>query len=324
MPIARFASVEASFVRCGTLRKGGEKTSKTQPGPDLDYLRFDPIDDATGAAFEDVYGKQPQAVNVFLPYRTTDENFSYWQEAYSASQLLHRCDGEYCYERDTSGALGKTTKPCPGGCKEVGRLTVIIPELKRFAYVTVLTSSKNDIARLLAQLQAVEMLRSDLRGIPFVLRRTKVSISTPSGSNGQRARRDKWLLSIEVAPVWAAAQLQLMSAQAMPLLNISHDEQHYLAAPDTGEIFESESVVVEEQPKRLTKEEQRQKAIEMFERNLDVCLKAGIRVPVELDSLDFATASNREIYDTAKALEGLINMTRKIDLAISDDTGVPA
>jgi hypothetical protein len=248
MPIVKYQNQEVRFPKCGTLRKGAPKPERG-PGRDLNYFRFDPIDEQTGKDFAEHYGDEPRSINVFLPYATTDENFQCWQEEYSASELKHRCDGEFVYERDKrTGQLEKTDRPCPGGCQEVGRLTVIIPELKRFAYVTVLTGSAHDLAELLSNLQAIEMLQRDLRGIPMVLRRVKRMISTPDDRTGKRARREKWLLNIEVAPQWARSMLTSMERHAMPLLETTINDRPALVDTRSGEIIEAEHTIEEPAP----------------------------------------------------------------------------
>lgn len=247
MPIAKYQNKEASFPKLGTLRKGAPKPERG-PGRDLNYFRFDPIDAQTGKDFADHYGDEPRSINVFLPYATTDENFQCWQEEYSASELKHRCDGEFVYERDKrTGQLVKTDRPCPGNCQEVGRLTVIIPELKRFAYVTVLTGSAHDLAELLSNLQAIEMLQRDLRGIPMVLRRVKRMISTPM-QDGKKRRVEKWLLNIEVAPQWARSMLTSMERHAMPLLETTINDRPALVDTRSGEIIEAEHTIEETPP----------------------------------------------------------------------------
>lgn len=219
---------EASFPLIGKLRKGGVRPeSGKAPGKDLTYFRFDSDDAHAQKCFTAAYGDQPAQVNVFLPHQTAAANFSCWQEAYVAGGLTHRCDGETCVIWLDGTKYRTDPKPCPGGCKEVGRLMVIIPELQRFAYVTVETHSINDIIRLQENLQAVEFLRGDLRGIPFILKRTPVEISTPT-ADGKRARREKWLLSIEVDPVWASLQLEAMHRAALTVNGVTVDESRML------------------------------------------------------------------------------------------------
>ena len=226
---------EAQFPNIGKLRKGGVKPETgNRPGEDLTYFRFDSDDRRAEKMFHATYGDQPSTINVFLPHQTTEQNFSCWQEHWLAGGLQHRCDGETCviwFDKD-SGKYSTESKPCPGGCKEVGRLMVIIPELQRFAFVTAETHSVHDIMRLTENLQAVEYLRGDLRGIPFILKRTPVEISTPSVQNGKRATREKWLLSIEVDPAWAALQLESMHRNALSVDGVVVDDSRLLSVVD--------------------------------------------------------------------------------------------
>lgn len=240
---------EASFPLIGKLRKGGVRPeSGKQPGKDLTYFRFDTDDAHAMQRFAAAYGNEPAQVNVFLPHQTAAANFSCWQEAYVAGGLTHRCDGETCVIWLDGTKYRTDPKPCPGGCKEVGRLMVIIPELQRFAYVTVETHSINDIIRLQENLQAVEFLRGDLRGIPFILKRTPVEISTPT-ADGKRSRREKWLLSIEVDPVWASLQLEAMHRAALTVGGATVDESRMLTtAYDEDEEDDGDVVTTEATP----------------------------------------------------------------------------
>lgn len=252
MPIIGLTDNAPAFPRIGELRKGGEKTDPKRPGLDLNYFRFtSKLPDVT-AKFASIYGNQPQAVNVFLPYDTTDENFEAWQEEWIAGGLVHRCDGQHITvqrEGSTYVTLSQVEPwPCPyfsgqkqrtkqnPGCKQVGRLKVIIPELGRLAYVVALTTSIWDISEIHANLKAYEALRGSLRGIPFVFSRVPRMISTPSG-NG-RARREKWLWHIEADAQWVQAQLSVMQRQALPSgarLTLPSGE---IVDNETGEIVE--------------------------------------------------------------------------------------
>ena len=114
------------------------------------------------------------------------------------------------------GTYSDEPKDCTGGCKQVGRLKLIIPELRRLAYVTALTTSIHDILQIHANLTALEGVRGDLRGIPLILRRAPRKISTPSGSNGERARREKWLITLEAQQQWVELQLTAQQQAALP------------------------------------------------------------------------------------------------------------
>ena len=239
----------ASFPRIGILRKGAESVEKTNSsgkkynsyGRDLDHFRFDTEDADALAAFEVAYGPEPRQINVYLPYTTADENFGAWKECWTASSLQHRCDGETCVlwlDRATNKYRSDPV-PCPGGCKEVGRLMVIVPELRRMAYVIAETHSKNDILEISSNLAAIEQAQGTLRGIPMRLSRKAREISTPMG-DGKRTRTTKWLLHIEVAPRWVDLMLQSAEQRALPAP--AQGTSLALPAPavdyDTGEIID--------------------------------------------------------------------------------------
>lgn len=216
MPIKRLQQDTASFPIIGKLRKGDKKPNSNQPGKDLDYFRFDTDDTDAMAKFVATYGNEPKAITVYLPFHSIEENFTSWQEEYSAGGLKHRCDGETCVIwQKSDGTYSREPKPCPGNCKEVGRLTVIIPELMRFAYVSVETHSLNDIMQITRNLNAAFALRGDLTGIPFLLIRRPVEISTPGKDGGKRVRRTKALLFLEPHPEWVQVKLLEMRRSAI-------------------------------------------------------------------------------------------------------------
>lgn len=245
MGIVGLTTNGGAFPRIGELRKGGEKVDPKRPGPDLTYFRFTSQNDAVVKKFAAVYPGQPQSVNVFFPYATTDENFEAWQEEWGAGSLKHRCDGEYVVMIQRNGEYvqpaPKTVK-CPGNCKQVGRLKVIIPELGRLAYVVALTTSIWDITEVHSNLTAYEALRGDLRGIPFILSRVPRMISTPTKDG--RVRREKWLWHIEAAPEWVQAQLSVMQRQALP--GVSQLAIASGVDTETGEIVEPDEGEYEE------------------------------------------------------------------------------
>ena len=233
MPIKGMTDQLPRFPQIGTIRKGAPK-GKNRPGRDLTYFRveFDEQEEETAERFREIYGEEPREISINLPFDEIDRCWEAWQEAYRAGALIHRCDGEFIeYGINTRtgevlvrGGLHLETGervPCSGkvGCKPHGRLRVIIPDLRRLAYLMVLTGSINDIVSISAQLQALRDLNGGrLRGLPLVLQRRPKRISTPSGPNGKRARRETWLLSIEADPRWVEAKLaQLEGASFLQL-----------------------------------------------------------------------------------------------------------
>jgi len=227
MPIIGLTDRAASFPQIGILRKGAPKTGNA-PGKDLDYFRFDADDEQAATDFAAAYGDKPRTIRIYLPFDTADENLSAWKEHWVAGGLVRRCDGQTSVLRQKPGGKGYDSTPhtcaCVGmpegskeRCKPVGRLKVIIPELKRLAYVTTLTTSIHDIMNLSEQLRALEGVRGGLRGIPMILSRIEREISMP-GNDGKRVRRAKWLLAIEAAPHWVSLQLEAQERAARPAL----------------------------------------------------------------------------------------------------------
>lgn len=228
MPITGLTDRSAAFPEIGQIRKGAKKTDANKPGPDLDHFRF-VADTETMRVFVNQFGDKPQEIKFISPFNTTGEVFEAWKEEYTASSLKHRCDGKTCVTwQQPNGQYSTTPKPCPGNCKQTGRLKIVIPGLNRLGFITVHTTSIWDILTIHQNLMAIEMLCGSLRGVPLVLKRVKRAISTPSGSNGQRARREKWLLTIEAAPEWVEKQLAGMAQQA--LLSAGQSEPLQLAS----------------------------------------------------------------------------------------------
>jgi len=237
MPIIGLTDRVAEWPTIGTLRKGEPqrdgKNAKGEAikivGRDLDYFRFDAIDQSTAAAFAALYGPTPREITIALPYRTMDENFMAFQEAYTAAGLSHRCDGQECYSHNRNGILVPNGTPCPdrnkpdsdrNRCKQVGRLKTIIKGFERTALVTVETHSINDIVAITQHLGAIEALGVGLWGIPMTLRRVEKDIYMPMKGGG-RTRVKKWMLQIEISPEWASLQLQSMQRKSLQMMGAS-------------------------------------------------------------------------------------------------------
>jgi hypothetical protein len=250
MAIKGLTDKKAVFPRIGKLRKGGTK-SGNRPGKDLDHFRFDSSDPGAVAAFTAAYGDEPREINVRLPYPTLEENFQTAMERYGAGGIEARCDREFlqgvrvngkfvkCFPGKSPCQRDETKKDNGCGCKEVGRLNLIIPELERFAYVTAETHSINDIVNLTQQLTAIEMTFGQLNCIPLVLTRRPEQISCPSNDGG-RARREKWMLSIEISPQWASKQIAARDRVALQQAAVAALAPGApLTLPAAGEDFEA-------------------------------------------------------------------------------------
>jgi hypothetical protein len=269
MPIKGLSdNVQSSFPRLGKLRKGGEKVNG-QYGPDLDHFRFTSETPEIVEAFHAAYGKEPSSVQVYIPYATPEEAFPTWAEVWGKTGLVHRCDGENMTIWQENGKYCRGSKPCMGGHEKgdylndaVGRLTVIIPELIEagyVGYVTLETHAKNDILAILATLNAAYDSRKGndlgLRGILFNLKRVQESISVPGFGNqaGKRSRVDKWLVKLEPAADWVRLQLEMAHSVQMNALPMADDlpalpSGEINADPETGEIIDGETKVIDHQP----------------------------------------------------------------------------
>ena len=235
MPIKGLTDRGLAFPEIGQIRKGAPKGEKA-PGKDLPYFRitFDEREQEAAANFKKVYGEQPADIRVILPFNEIERMWDPYLEAYTAGRLVARSDGEkfiYWVDTKTGDIKVKNGQPYtpytedqvvghdyqgkPIKCKPTGRLKVIVPELARAAYMTVLTTSIHDIGNLSAQLEAFKRLNHErIAGIPLVLRRRPKKISMPKGN--QRVRVTKWMLSIEADPEWVRAMLTEVKRAALP------------------------------------------------------------------------------------------------------------
>ncbi len=217
----------------GKLKKGAERTEEDienrRPGQDLHWFRFVPkpgFEKAEGV-FTETFGADPAMISGVLPLSTVDECFPTNREARDKSGiLLHICDGEtMTLWRDEKSVYHNTPAPCTGGCEEMGRLYLEIPELTAagFAGVVMLeTGSGNDIDAVYAALLAIAEKRKGtllgLRGVPVIIRRVPAMIQAPrtdkQGNITKRVRTEKWLVQLLESPEWAARELERAQDEA--------------------------------------------------------------------------------------------------------------
>ena len=264
-----------SFPEIGQIRKGAPKPENGRgPGRDLDYFRaeFAENEDKAENVFVKVYGQEPHQLNILLPFDEIDRVWDAWLEAYTAGRMVARSDGEkfiYLVDTKTGEVLVRDGQPYkkyepekPAGtytdgkgkeqpifCKPTGRLKVVIPELQRLAYMTVLTTSVNDIANLSQQLEALKEINGGkLSGLPMVLKRRPKKISTPK-PDGSRARYTKYMLSIEADPDWVRKKLVDVKRAALPGNGLD-----LLGDGDDDHDEEVVDVEYEEHPEQIVKE----------------------------------------------------------------------
>jgi len=161
-----------SFPQIGVIHKGAKKETNA-PGKDLPYFRveFAETEKKSAADFLATYKDQPRTLRIILPFNDIPRMWDAWYEAYTAGRMVARSDGEYIiYQCANDGTIlvkdgidVATGQPKPHPVdmwagndykgngvkfKAVGRLNVIIPELKRAAYLTLQTTSIHDITNI--------------------------------------------------------------------------------------------------------------------------------------------------------------------------------
>ena len=228
MPIKRLQGRRSGYAPIGKLRKGGPKRPGRNGGQiygeELDHWRFTSETPGVAETFTKVYGEEPDTLDAYLPYNKLDDNWSCWQEEWAAGGLKHRCDGETCVLwLQPDGKYSQEPKPCPGGCKAVGRLLVILEPLCHEGHIgpiIVETHSIHDILSIEAALRATVEARGrdDLYGIGFTIRRVEREISSPDDKNpGKRIRRKHWLIELSPSVEYVLAQLARAQSDVLAL-----------------------------------------------------------------------------------------------------------
>jgi len=233
------------------MNKWGKPT--TMP-VDLDYFKV-VLDSAHPEAqdiFNQIYGDKPRTLRIVLANDDINRVWSYWYEAYIASQMIAKSDGEIMYYwKDPTTYKMKAVLddkvPMPADLvvgkdkngeeikmKATGRLNVVMPELRVAGYLTLHTTSIIDIKAITAHLVGVQefahKLGVGIGVVPLVLRRTEQMVSCPKAPNsGEKVRRLKWMLSIEADPDWIAEmfkrtnKMAFLAVPAAPALPASVD-----------------------------------------------------------------------------------------------------
>jgi hypothetical protein len=241
----------AGLPRLGTLYKGDAKPEgQNKPGPDLSYFRFEPESEFAHLAglFAELYGAQPDCFdNVFLAGSTADEVFPTWMEEWTATKLVHRCDGHTQIAHWDGQQTQRTEITCAQkndkGCKcgEIGRLKLLFPDLMEatgiLGYIACATHSIYDIMRLHRYLSDLEVLRGGLGGIPFTFGRAPKEVSVPNPKKGGRMNITKSLLYLHANPEFVRGVLLPEMAQR-PMPTVAALPARVIVDGATGEIIE--------------------------------------------------------------------------------------
>jgi hypothetical protein len=233
---------EARFPRLGIIKKG-EPKGASGIGKDLDYFRLDTKDENIKTSWVSAYGNTPNALDILLPFVTTEQSFPCWLEEWTAASLKRRCDGETIQlQLTSSNTYSKSPSPClkdssnPCNCKQVGRLSVILPKIKRMGYFEVQTHSIHDIISINEQLLAIEISAGTLQGIPLLLQRLPREISIPvkdkETQQTKKIRQIKNLLQIQIHPNIAGRVLDAIQSRAFATLEGSSPNPAQIKAND--------------------------------------------------------------------------------------------
>ena len=245
MGIKGITDSDVRFESIGRLRKGAEKRERQKGGrtitifgEELDYFRFTSDDKALQSLFVDLYGHKPKKLSVLMPYPTAERVFSSWKESWSGGRLQHRCDGQSTVIYLEKGEYKRESKPCPGGCSEVGRLQVILPEILEAGYtgvITLETHSINDIIHIDSTLKSYEDLKGRINGLGFDIERVWKKIDVPMGK--KRGKVDKCLVKIRAKSDWVLQALAKQTEERTPVVidDINNDLFGY---DDTGPLVD--------------------------------------------------------------------------------------
>jgi hypothetical protein len=245
MPIVGLSDRDEAFPEIAKIHKGAKKRKNAQGkeifGEELTYFRVEWSEGEAKAEaeFRRLYGDTPNAIRVLFPFNEITRFWDPWKVAFVAGGKLAQSDGKFVnylqtvngdilvrdyfdkdgnkvpHPADNIAGVDFEGKPVP--YKDSGLLRVLLYDLPRAAYMTVITGSKHDIANISSQLRAFkELNHQQIAGVPFILRRVPKMVSTPNGKGKPRVRRKKYLISIEVDPDWMKLKFGELRALAMP------------------------------------------------------------------------------------------------------------
>lgn len=280
MPISGIGGVE--FPKIGTIRKGDSKDSgplnKRDLGP-LFRVIFNGTDERTIEAqerFIATYGSlRPDEIDAIFTVDSPEEGntWRFWLEAYDKGALVLQTDGNWIqYQRNRKTGLavvrnGRDVEtgdrvPYDGGPaysyyskkkkvnvpvfpKAHGYLRIIVPALRRLAYLELRTTSFWDCDNIDKNLHAIESTHGGLKGIPCIVRRRLTPVSKPL-PDGRRFFDDEWLVFVEAAPEWVDDKLAQLEAGA-------YSETYQLAngieqADESGEVEPVDAEVIDAPP----------------------------------------------------------------------------
>lgn len=250
MPIVTIKE-RISFPEIGQIRKGQPKTKEGYVGSDLGerfrVVFFPGVDNERSRQIfhQNHGGNIVDSIQFMFPFTDPFQCWDYWYEAYSRGRMIARADGEKFIrwvDTETGDVKVENGEPytqfkrgmvvghyvnkkgnrVPVKCRVSGRLRVLLPELDRLAFLTVITTSIYDVQRISEQLWAFQTLTSifgtprGVSGIPMTLIRRLTEI-TWAQDDGSAVRVKHGLLNIETDQDYVHAMVSGLKSRAYML-----------------------------------------------------------------------------------------------------------
>lgn len=290
MPIVGITDRSGMFMEIGRIRKGEEKTPNA-PGKNLSHFRaaFRPDEKEAKDIFLSLYGAEPRMINIRFAYPDIARNWDAYYEAHAKGGMIAQATGDvadggawkYYYDsesgqvhirdyiaRDEIGeSLVKegphldrpiTTQGKPVFLKMVGKLKVVIPELRRVGHMVLVTTSIYDISAIDQELKGyvdmARMVNRTICEIPFILLRREEEITKKI--DGKKVKGKDWMVHVIPSGEWTS--LAMNTLNRLSLEEIVEGETRLLPAPshsdenwdedgeDFGELSELEEKKVSE------------------------------------------------------------------------------
>lgn len=147
--------------------------------------------------------------------------------------------------------FGGTTKS-PGIAKPVGRMTLVLKELGRWATMSFITTSKKDIISLSGEIESIldvcHQCGVGIAGPDIILRRRPESVSVPK-EDGTAMRMMKSLVHVELDPAWVASMSRYITEATTPKVKQLSAK---INMPDVEEELDEDIVVVATDPQAPT------------------------------------------------------------------------
>jgi len=275
-----YGFMEVGRIRKGILvetKKRGSKTGEMTSYPkDLDYFRIVPNLEETGLQEQllKIYGPEPKQLDIYFPFKDIDKFWDPNLECYRGGRMVARSDGEfYEYKIDSNSGevevrnwLNDSGKRVPvdmtlnngkgpeiyrtetksgSGFRSyylspVGRLRLMIRQIPRFVYFTLITGSYRDIRYITDELQSLKILAEymgkDLVGIPVkIWRRAEIcNIIQPGKDPISTAKHfihleveEDWVINMQEHLIGGSgySDLQIPAAAAAEPVIITEDEE---------------------------------------------------------------------------------------------------